>query len=101
MKERTDRTASTTMVAAIAAALFSGCHAQYSAPGEARAATASLPPVNDGLPVPGFTIEKDRTAIVITDPQNDFLCPPLSTAKWSHQRLSPRCPGPAVHTNAA
>jgi nicotinamidase-related amidase len=63
------------MVAAIAAALFSGCHAQHRAPEEARAATASLPPVNDGLPVPGFTIEKDRTAIVITDPQNDFLSP--------------------------
>lgn len=30
---------------------------------------------NDGLPLPGFTIEKGKTAIVITDPQNDFLSP--------------------------
>ena len=28
-----------------------------------------------GLPVPGFEIEKGRTAVVITDPQNDFLHP--------------------------
>ena len=26
-----------------------------------------------GLPVPGFEIEAGRTAVVITDPQNDFL----------------------------
>ena len=26
-----------------------------------------------GLPVPGFEIESGRTAVVITDPQNDFL----------------------------
>ena len=38
-----------------------------------RAATAHLPPVNDGLPDPGFHIEKGKTALVITDPQNDFL----------------------------
>ncbi|MEQ8484658.1 MAG: isochorismatase family protein [Pseudomonadales bacterium] len=42
---------------------------------EARAATAKLPPVNDGLPMPGFTITPADTAIVITDPQNDFLSP--------------------------
>ena len=40
-----------------------------------RAATATTPPVNDGLPTPGFEITKDNTAIVITDPQNDFLSP--------------------------
>ena len=28
-----------------------------------------------GLPVPGFEIEPGRTAVVITDPQNDFLHP--------------------------
>ena len=40
-----------------------------------RAATAKLPPINDGLPEPGFTITTTDTAIVITDPQNDFLSP--------------------------
>ncbi|MFD0982640.1 isochorismatase family protein [Tropicimonas aquimaris] len=40
-----------------------------------RAATAKLPPVNDGLPMPGFEITPANTAIVITDPQNDFLSP--------------------------
>lgn len=39
----------------------------------ARAATAKLPPMNDGLPEPGFDIERGKTALVITDPQNDFL----------------------------
>jgi len=43
--------------------------------GEARAASATQPPVNDGLPMPGFTITEGDTAIVITDPQNDFLSP--------------------------
>ena len=28
-----------------------------------------------GLPNPGMTIEPDRTALVITDLQNDFLSP--------------------------
>ncbi len=28
-----------------------------------------------GLPVPGFEIEAGRTAVVVTDPQNDFLHP--------------------------
>ena len=41
----------------------------------ARAATAHQPPVNDGLPMPDFDIEMGKTAIVITDPQNDFLSP--------------------------
>ena len=40
-----------------------------------RAATAKTPPVNDGLPEPGFDITTNDTAIVITDPQNDFLSP--------------------------
>lgn len=42
---------------------------------EPRAATAKMPPVNDGLPMPGFEITFGDTAIVITDPQNDFLSP--------------------------
>lgn len=40
-----------------------------------RAATAKTPPVNDGLPEPGFKVTAGDTAIVITDPQNDFLSP--------------------------
>lgn len=40
-----------------------------------RAATAGQPPVNDGLPMPGFVVTAGSTAIVITDPQNDFLSP--------------------------
>ncbi|MEL7730500.1 isochorismatase family protein [Citromicrobium bathyomarinum] len=42
---------------------------------EPRAATATQPPVDDGLPMPGFAIEPGTTALVITDPQNDFLSP--------------------------
>ncbi len=38
-------------------------------------ATAKTPPVNDGLPMPGFKMERGNTALVITDPQNDFLSP--------------------------
>jgi hypothetical protein len=50
--------------------------AQQTASAEtARAATAKMPPINDGLPMPGFTIDPATTAIVITDPQNDFLSP--------------------------
>ena len=50
--------------------------AQQTATAEtARAATATMPPVNDGLPMPGFKIDPETTAIVITDPQNDFLSP--------------------------
>ena len=42
---------------------------------EARPASAKLPPINDGLPMPGFDITTATTAIVITDPQVDFLSP--------------------------
>lgn len=38
-------------------------------------ATAKTPPMNDGLPNPGFEIDPKNTALVITDPQNDFLSP--------------------------
>lgn len=30
---------------------------------------------NDGLPDPGFTVTKGNTALLVTDPQNDFLHP--------------------------
>lgn len=51
------------------------CVTAFAATEESRPVTASSPPVNDGLPMPGFAISKDNTAIVITDPQNDFLSP--------------------------
>ena len=35
-----------------------------------RAVSATQPPVDDGLPMPGFDVEPGRTALVITDPQN-------------------------------
>ncbi len=38
-------------------------------------ATAKTPPVNDGLPMPGFEITPGNTALMITDPQVDFLSP--------------------------
>ena len=38
-------------------------------------ATAHTPPVNDGLPIPGFEITRGNTALMVTDPQNDFLSP--------------------------
>ncbi|MGD8416514.1 MAG: isochorismatase family protein [Pseudomonadales bacterium] len=55
--------------------------AALAAGGESRAATATSPPVNDGLPMPRFTVTDGGTAIVITDPQNDFLSPQGVT--WS------------------
>lgn len=42
-------------------------------------ATAKNTPVNDGLPMPGFTITEGNTALVVTDPQNDFLSPKGAT----------------------
>lgn len=63
-------------IAGMALAPVTQAAAQAAAQGpESRAATAAQPPVNDGLPMPGFTIEPGKTAIVITDPQNDFLSP--------------------------
>lgn len=63
-------------IAGMALAPVTQAAAQAAAQGpESRAATATQPPVNDGLPMPGFTIEPGKTAIVITDPQNDFLSP--------------------------
>lgn len=63
-------------IAGMALAPVTQAAAQAAAQGpESRAATATQPPVNDGLPMPGLTIEPGKTAIVITDPQNDFLSP--------------------------
>ena len=36
-------------------------------------ATATQAPRNDGLPAPGFQVVRGQTALVITDPQVDFL----------------------------
>lgn len=44
-------------------------HSQESA----KAVTAHTAPVDDGLPLPGFEVEPGKTALVITDPQVDFL----------------------------
>lgn len=62
-------------LAAIVSALIMFSSAAQAQTTESRAATATTPPVNDGLPEPGFLITTDDTAIVITDPQNDFLSP--------------------------
>ena len=39
------------------------------------ATTLFSSPMLAGLPDPGMTIEPGRTALVLTDPQNDFLSP--------------------------
>ncbi len=41
----------------------------------AFALTVVIPTTNATLPNPGMHVEKSRTALVITDPQNDFLSP--------------------------
>ena len=59
-----------------AAGLFSSSCSSAQTPTEiVQVATATTPPINDGLPLPGFAIEPGNTAVVITDPQNDFLSP--------------------------
>lgn len=60
-----------------AGALVLGLGAGAAAAEEAtpRPVSATRPPVNDGLPMPGFDITAGDTALVITDPQNDFLSP--------------------------
>lgn len=60
---------------AIIGAVLMGTGFSLSAQDSVVVATAKKPPVNDGLPMPGFTITKGTTALVITDPQNDFLSP--------------------------
>lgn len=56
----------------IATALFG---ATLAFAGQTVVATAKTAPVNDGLPIPGFQIDTKNTALVITDPQVDFLSP--------------------------
>lgn len=68
------RIRSVSLAAAISAALL-GTGFNLHAQDDVVVATAKTPPVNDGLPMPGFTITKGNTALVITDPQNDFLSP--------------------------
>jgi nicotinamidase-related amidase len=70
-----NRIASTPTRVAIAMAAVIGATAAITLAEESRRATATTPPVNDGLPMPGFEISRGETAIVITDPQNDFLSP--------------------------
>ncbi|MBO6506619.1 MAG: isochorismatase family protein [Kordiimonadaceae bacterium] len=60
-----------TLAAVISAASYMPSNAQDAS----EAVTAHTPPVNDGLPLPGFEVERGTTALVITDPQNDFLSP--------------------------
>lgn len=62
-------------VISIAATLGIVLASSNAARAEPRAATATQPPIEDGLPMPGFAVEPGRTALVITDPQNDFLSP--------------------------
>lgn len=56
-------------------AYASGKEKVNSANAKVVVATAKTPPMNDGLPLPGFEIDPERTALVITDPQNAFLSP--------------------------
>lgn len=65
----------TVSLAAVAGAVMIGTGFSLQAKDDVVVATANTPPVNDGLPMPGFTITKGNTALVITDPQNDFLSP--------------------------
>lgn len=70
-----NRIGSTPTRVAIAVAAVIGATAAIALAEESRRATATTPPVNDGLPMPGFEITRGDTAVVITDPQNDFLSP--------------------------
>lgn len=68
--------ANVVLLAAMTAPLIAHASSTEAQPSEpSRAATAKTPPFNDGLPEPGFDVTKADTAIVITDPQNDFLSP--------------------------
>ncbi len=63
------------LAAAVVGPAFAVTSPAQTAEKASRAATAKTPPVNDGFPEPGFQVTKGDTAIVITDPQNDFLSP--------------------------
>jgi len=59
------------VAAGATAALVAGA-----APGSAAAATDPYaPPAKGALPETGFTLDRERVALVITDPQIDFLSP--------------------------
>ncbi len=75
IKTPTLRRTGTLAIAAAIAALSLAGPASVAYGAESRAATATSPPIDDGLPMPGFTVTASNTAIVITDPQNDFLSP--------------------------
>jgi nicotinamidase-related amidase len=62
------------IVPATAAIALIGITAEAESQGS-RPASAKTPPVNDGLPMPGFVVTTDGAAVVVTDPQNDFLSP--------------------------
>ena len=64
-----------TLIAAVIGATLMLSSPAFAENETSRAATATMPPANDGLPEPGFTITTNDTAIVVTDPQNDFLSP--------------------------
>lgn len=72
-KHKADPIMTIVISATIAISVYAGAASAQDA--RTRPATASLPPVNDGLPMPGFDITVGETAIVVTDPQNDFLSP--------------------------
>ena len=69
------RYVSAVLLAGFVALAFTPIVSAEAEAGVSRAVTAKTPPVDDGLPTPGFVIEPGKTAIVITDPQNDFLSP--------------------------
>ncbi len=61
------------MALCVSAVSFSTASVNAVAQEASSAVTAHKAPVNDGLPLPGFEIEPGKTALVITDPQVDFL----------------------------
>jgi len=75
MRDREIKRQLTGLQSLVAIAVVLGFTAAFAASDDARPVTATSPPVNDGLPMPGFDITPHDTAIVITDPQNDFLSP--------------------------
>jgi nicotinamidase-related amidase len=77
MRQTTSTTKTILSLLLLTASSVAICTVPGTAKGEdiTRAASAKLPPVNDGLPMPGFSVTRGNTAIVITDPQNDFLSP--------------------------
>jgi nicotinamidase-related amidase len=75
IKSKNNRTTIMVSLVALTAVLITAGASVMAKDEMSRAATATKPPVNDGLPMPGFEVTTTDTAIVITDPQNDFLSP--------------------------